>query len=92
MSSFIMPHGSRLGVIRPRSSHTPLQRTLTAVRRKVQNFVDDGGDLKSEEAAQLGMTLYLAVNDLKKDLGIQTAKLFNGTAHPLPPDPTSLIH
>jgi len=65
---------------------------LDAVRRKVQKFVDDGGDLKSEEADQLGMTLYLAVNDLKKELGIQTAKPFNGSHNPLPPDPTSLIH
>ena len=65
---------------------------LDAVRRKVQKFVDDGGDLKSEEADQLGMTLYLAVTDLKKELGMQTAKPFNGAPDRLPPDPTSLIH
>jgi hypothetical protein len=65
---------------------------LDAVRRKVQRFVDEGGDLKSEEADQLGMTLYLAVNGLKKELGIQTMKPFNDSQDPLPPDPTSLIH
>ena len=65
---------------------------LDAVRRKVQKFMDDGGDLKSEESDQLGMTLYLAVNDLKKELGLQTVRPFNGAQDPLPPDPTSLIH
>jgi hypothetical protein len=65
---------------------------LDAVRRRVQRFLDEGGDLKSEDADQLGMTLYLAVNDLKKELGIQTAKPLYGSPDALPPDPTSLIH
>ena len=65
---------------------------LDAVRRKVRNFVDEGGDLKSEEAAQLEITLYLAVNDLKQEFGMQTARAFNGFQDALPPDPTSLLH
>ncbi len=65
---------------------------LDAVRRKVQKFVDGSGDLKSEEAAQLEMTLYLAVNDLKREFSIQTAKTFDGFEDTLPPDPTSLLH
>jgi hypothetical protein len=65
---------------------------LDAVRRKVQRFVDEGGDLKSEEAAQLGITLYLAVIDLKREFGIQTAKSFDGRQDTLPPDPTSLLN
>ena len=65
---------------------------LDAVRRKVQRFVDEGGDLKSEDAAQLGITLYLAVNDLKREFGIQSAKSFNGHQDTFPPDPTSLLH
>jgi len=65
---------------------------LDAVRREVKEFVDEGGDLKSEEAAQLGMTLYLAVNDLKREFGAQTARAFDGFQDTLPPDPTSLLH
>ena len=65
---------------------------LDAVRRKVQIFVDDGGDLKSEEAAQLGMTLFLAVNDLKREFGVRTTKTFIDFRDTLPPDPTSLLH
>ena len=65
---------------------------LDAVRRKVQKFVDEAGDLKSEEAAQLGMTLFLAANDLKREFSIQTMKTFNGFQDTLPPDPTSLLH
>jgi hypothetical protein len=65
---------------------------LDAVRRKVQRFVDEGGDLRSEEAAQLGITLYLAVIDLKREFGIQAATSFNGQQDTLPPDPTSLLN
>jgi hypothetical protein len=65
---------------------------LDAVRRQVEEFVEEGGDLRSEEAAQLGMTLYLAVNDLKQDLGSQSTKQFPGQEESLPPDPTSLVH
>jgi hypothetical protein len=65
---------------------------LDAVRRKVQKFVDEGGDLKSEEAAQLGVTLYLAVNDFKSAFGIRSARSFNGSQDAFPTDPTSLLH
>jgi hypothetical protein len=47
---------------------------LKAATEKVQEFVNRGGDIKSPEAAPLGMELILAANEVGKDLGYEILK------------------
>ncbi len=42
---------------------------LEVARRKVQDFVDQGGNLKSPEALPLGLELVRAFDDLAKEFG-----------------------
>lgn len=46
---------------------------LDSVRAKVQAYVDQGGDLKSQEAVPLGMELLRAADDLAQELGYKKA-------------------
>ena len=47
---------------------------LQAITQRVQQFVQEGGDLKSVEAAPLGMALFYAINDLGREFGVQAPK------------------
>jgi hypothetical protein len=47
---------------------------LKAATEKVQEFVNKGGDIKSPEAAPLGVELMLAANEVGKDLGYELLK------------------
>lgn len=47
---------------------------LKAAREKVEAFVAAGGDLKSREAASLGMELVLAAHEVGVDLGYNILK------------------
>jgi hypothetical protein len=45
---------------------------LEAITRRIEQFVHDGGDLKSVEAAPLGMALFHALQDLGNEFGIHS--------------------
>jgi hypothetical protein len=62
---------------------------LDAIRQRVQQFVNEGGDLKSVEAAPLAMALFHAINDLTNEFGIQPAKPIPDNPKPVKPDITS---
>jgi hypothetical protein len=47
---------------------------LDAITKRVQQFLSEGGDLRSMEAAPLGMALFHALNDLTKEFGVQAPK------------------
>ena len=47
---------------------------LEAVKEKVKQFVDNGGDLKSPEAAPLGVEFIQALDSLAKEFGYQILK------------------
>jgi hypothetical protein len=44
---------------------------LEAITQRIQQFVVDGGDLKSVGAAPLGMALFHALQDLGGEFGVQ---------------------
>jgi hypothetical protein len=44
---------------------------LEAITQRIQQFVDDGGDLRSVAAAPLGMALFHALQDLGKEFGVE---------------------
>jgi len=44
---------------------------LEAIAQRIQQFVEDGGDLRSVEAAPLGMALFHALQDLGREFGVQ---------------------
>ena len=62
---------------------------LDAIRHRVQQFVNEGGDLKSADAAPLAMALFHAINDLTNEFGIQTAKPISNNPKPIKPDITT---
>jgi hypothetical protein len=47
---------------------------LEAITQSAQRFVDGGGELKSIEAAPLGLALFHAMNDLAGEFGFQSSK------------------
>jgi hypothetical protein len=51
---------------------------LEAITQSAQRFVDEGGELKSIEAAPLGLALFHAMNDLAGEFGFQTGKPVDG--------------
>jgi len=55
-------------------------------REKVEAFVAAGGNIKSKEAAPLGMELVLAANDVGEELGY---KILKPKADFIRPDPAS---
>ena len=44
---------------------------LGAITQRIEQFVDDGGDLRSVEAAPLGMALFHALQDLGKEFAVE---------------------
>jgi hypothetical protein len=62
---------------------------LDAIRQRVQQFVNEGGDLKSADAAPLAMALFHAINDLTNEFGIQPAKPLPNNPKPVKPDITA---
>jgi hypothetical protein len=58
---------------------------LDAVTQRVQQFVREGGDLKSVEAAPLGMALFHALNDLGREFGVQPPRASTDAPGPVPP-------
>jgi hypothetical protein len=62
---------------------------LDAIRQRVQQFVNEGGDLKSADAAPLAMALFHAINDLTNEFGIQPVKPNPNTPKPVKPDITA---
>ncbi len=61
---------------------------LDAITRRVQKFVEEGGDLKSAEAAPFAMALFHAINDLSREFGVQPVTRFSAASNspdkPLP--------
>lgn len=47
---------------------------LAAIRERVERFVDGGGDLKSPEAASLGVEFIMAFADIAKEFGYEIVK------------------
>jgi hypothetical protein len=47
---------------------------LERARKRIEEFVEQGGDIKSDEAAPLGMELVLAANEVGKTLGYEILK------------------
>jgi hypothetical protein len=62
---------------------------LDAIRQRVQQFVNEGGDLKSADAAPLAMALFHAINDLTNEFGVQPAKPIPNNPKPIKPDITA---
>jgi hypothetical protein len=62
---------------------------LEAARKKVEEFVAAGGDLKSKEAVPVGLELVNAFADLAKDFGHEILKPLKPTADFIRPDPAS---
>jgi hypothetical protein len=62
---------------------------LDAIRQRVQQFVNEGGDLKSAEAAPLAMALFHAINDLTSEFGFRPSKSASNNPKPIKPDITS---
>jgi hypothetical protein len=62
---------------------------LDAIRQRVQQFVNEGGDLKSADAAPLAMALFHAINDLTNEFGVQPAKPASNNPKPIKPDMTA---
>jgi hypothetical protein len=62
---------------------------LDAIRQRVQRFVNEGGDLKSADAAPLAMALFHAINDLTNEFGVQPAKPIPNNPKPIKPDITA---
>jgi hypothetical protein len=44
---------------------------LEAITQRIEQFVDDGGDLRSVAAAPLGMALFHALQDLGKEFAVE---------------------
>lgn len=44
---------------------------LGAITQRIEQFVHDGGDLRSVEAAPLGMALFHALQDLGKEFAVE---------------------
>jgi hypothetical protein len=57
---------------------------LEAITVRVQQFVKEGGDLRSVEAAPLGMALFYALNDLTREFGVQAVRPYSASADPGP--------
>jgi len=63
-------------------SHTPTKRKelqnkidrVHEARLKAEHFIDSGGDLKSQEAVQVGMELSLSADDLAGEFGHLTLR------------------
>lgn len=51
---------------------------LEAITQSAQRFIEEGGELKSIEAAPLGLALFHAMNDLAGEFGFQSAKVGDG--------------
>ncbi|HEY1985440.1 MAG TPA: hypothetical protein VGG85_08525 [Terracidiphilus sp.] len=47
---------------------------LEAITRSAQRFVAAGGELKSTQAAPIGLALFHAMKDLAAEFGFETAK------------------
>jgi len=62
---------------------------LEAARQKVEAFVAAGGDLKSREAAPVGLELVNACADLAKDFGHEILKPLKKPVDFIRPDPAS---
>jgi hypothetical protein len=62
---------------------------LEAARKKVEDFVAAGGDLKSKEAVPVGMEFVNAFADLAKEFGYEILKPLNKPADFIRPDPAS---
>ena len=62
---------------------------LDAVRQRVQQFIHEGGDPKSADAAPLAMALFHAINDLTSEFGVQPAKTFPNRLISIKPGITS---
>jgi hypothetical protein len=65
---------------------------LAAVTKKMHEFVANGGDIHSPEAAPIGAELFNAANDVGKDLGYELLKPTKKPSFdkgPIKPDPTS---
>jgi len=62
---------------------------LDAVRRRVQQFIDQGGDPKSAEAAPLAMALFHAINDLTSEFGIKRPKPLQSSTRSIKPEITT---
>lgn len=65
---------------------------VASINKRVEEFVEDGGDLKSPDAVPLGMELINTLDDLAKEFGYELLKpikkpLFD--KGPIKPDPTS---
>jgi hypothetical protein len=60
--------------VRPEAFVASIQEKLAwleAVTQRIQQFVEDGGDLKSVEGAPLGMALFHALQDMGREFGVQ---------------------
>ena len=57
---------------------------LEAITTRVQQFLEEGGDLRSIEAAPLGMALFHALNDLTREFGVEAPKPFRAGADSIP--------
>lgn len=62
---------------------------LTVAREKVEAFIAAGGDIKSPEAAPLGMELVVAANEVGKELGYNILQPVRRPADFIRPDPAS---
>ena len=59
---------------------------LDAVRKRVQQYIEEGGDPRSEEAGPLAMALFQAINDLTNEFSGEPAKPFAGLLRPIKPE------
>lgn len=62
---------------------------LRVAREKVEAFIAAGGDIKSPEAAPLGMELVLAANEVGIELGYSILKPVKKPVDFIRPDPAS---
>ena len=51
---------------------------LEALRRKLEQFVENGGDLKSPEASPLDVEFIQAFNEVSKEFGYEVLKPIKG--------------
>jgi hypothetical protein len=62
---------------------------LRVAQEKVEAFIAAGGDIKSPEAAPLGMELVLAANEVGTELGYNILKPVKKPVDFIRPDPAS---